>query len=205
MLITASIKKVAEAEAQEQRIIWAEVYIPDVLDTDGEFMSAEDIRDMAYDFMRSSKLRKIDVGHNNVAVKGACVVESFIARKGDPLFLEGAWVVGMHIPCDDTWDKIKKGEINGFSMEAMVTKRKAKVAMEVPAVIKGKTSKDDDHEHDFQAMFDPAGNLVGGRTDPAADGHWHMIKRGTVTEYHGPESRQHRHRFAFIDGMRTPQ
>jgi len=196
------IKAVIKTAEAEQRIVWAEVYIPDVLDTDGEFMSAEDIRDMAYGFMRAAKLRKIDTGHNNEAVDDACVVESFIARKDDPTFIEGSWVVGMHVPDDETWGKIKKGEINAFSMEALVSKSKVKLTLEVPPVIKGKTSKDDGHEHVFHAMFDPTGNFVGGRTDEGEDGHWHLIKRGTVTEYHGEGDARHRHKFAFVDGMK---
>lgn len=189
---------VKNATEPEQRMVYAEVYIPDVPDTDGEYMTAEDIRLMAHEFIRSGKMAQVDVQHDGEIVEGAVVVESFIARKGDELFVENSWVVGMHITNDDLWEKIKKNEINGFSMEALVQKDDPEyVEIEVPPIISGLTTKAEDHEHKFYVSFGPDGSFKGGKTDEV-NGHSHQILAGTVTE----ETNGHRHRFAAMDDVR---
>lgn len=188
-------KKQLKIASEEQRLVGGEVYIPGVPDSDGEFMDAEGIRDMAYKFMKNLKLKMIDVRHNNRNVEEACVVESFIARKGDTDFIEGSWVVLVHVPDDNVWQQIKKGEINGFSMEAMVSKEPVELELDVPPVISGVTLKSDDgHEHKFHVAYDEDGNFLGGQTD-IVNGHFHAIKKGTVTE----DAMGHKHRFAHLD------
>jgi hypothetical protein len=189
--------KLASDDA-ELRIVWAEVYAPGVPDTDGDFMDAATIQKMAYDFMRAMKLDQIDRQHNNQLVDGARVVESFIARKGDPDFIEGAWVVGVHVPDDETWRAIKSGEINGFSMEALVNRTQTELTFDLPPVLQGMTSKggDDLHEHEFFVKYDAEGNLVGGATS-MVNGHRHQIRRGTTTETEAG----HMHRFSFVEQL----
>lgn len=194
-----SVAPIKKSE-QAKRLVWAEVYAPDRPDSDAEFMRAEEIEAMAYDFMRRMKQDQVDAGHDQINKDGCCVVESFIARKGDPEFIEGAWVVGMHIDNDELWAKVEKGEINGFSMEALVVKQPMEVEMDAPPVISGKTLKADsgeDHTHDFLVAYDDAGKFLGGRTNAGADGHWHVIKRGTVTE----DSSGHRHKFSHVEHL----
>ena len=182
----------------KQRLVFGEVYAPNRPDSDGEFMVAESITKMAYKFMRQRKLDKIDSMHSNVLVEGACVVESFIARKGDPDFIEGAWVVGVHIPKDEDWDKVEKGEWNGFSIEALVTKTVVDVTIEVPPIISGRTMKggEKEHTHTFHVAYDETGKFLGGKTD-TVEGHFHTIKRGTMTE----DAALHRHRFSHIEDV----
>lgn len=186
----------AETADEEQRIVWAEVYAPNIPDADCEFMDAVTIRKMAYDFMQSLKLTSVDTNHDNVLVDGCCVVESFIARKGDPDFIEGAWVVGMHIDSDDAWEKVKKGEINGFSIEAAVCKTPMEVEVEIPPIINGPTMKSEGHSHTFYVTYDEHAKFRGGRTD-VVDGHSHLITRGTCTA----ETNGHTHRFSHVEGL----
>ncbi len=188
--------KVFKSIDKEKQIVWAEVYAPGRPDTDKEFMTAVEIEKMAYDFMRSMKLDAVDEQHDNIQVEGCCVIESFIARKGDPDFIEGAWVVGMHIDNAEAWDKIKKGEINGFSLEAMVRKTPTEITLEMPPVLSGLTMKSDGHTHDFMVAYDADGNFMGGKTTEQ-DGHFHLIRRGTVTE----ETNGHSHRFSHVDQL----
>jgi len=184
--------------SEEKRIVWAEVYVPNVPDTDMDFMDRESVEKAAYQFMRDMNLKQIDVQHTNDLVPGAVVVESFIARKGDPDFIEGAWVVGVHVPDDAVWGQIKKGEINGFSLEALVKGEDTTLEIEIPPVVHGRTAKadTDNHQHEFFVTYDPDGNLVGGRTD-TVNGHSHEIQRGTLTE----KSAGHDHRFSFVEGF----
>ena len=183
--------------SDEQRIVWAEVYVPNVPDSDGDYMDAETIRKMAYKFMLNLKLKNIDVQHNNRLVPGAGVVESFIARKDDPDFIEFAWVVGVHVPDDATWGQIKKGEINGFSIEALVKGTASFLELEIPPVISGRTSIDDGHDHEYFVTYDEEGRFLGGRTDTAND-HFHLIRQGTVTE---PGPNGHRHKFSHVEAV----
>lgn len=194
--MTALVTSVKKKDT-EQKLVWGEVYVPDIPDSDGDFMDAEGIRQAAYKFMKDMNLRKIDVQHDNNEVNGACVVESFIAREGDPDFIPGSWVVGMHIDNDEIWGQIKKGEINGFSMEALVTRTPYELMLEIPPVITGKTDKVEEHEHEFYVTYDPQGNLVGGTTN-TVNGHCHTISNGTLTG----ETNGHRHRFSFVEGFR---
>lgn len=189
-------KQVKDAE----RLIYAEVYAPNRPDSDGEFMDAEGIKKMAFEFMRKMELDSVDSYHDNELVPGCCVVESFIARKGDPDFIEGAWVVGMHVDNDEMWDKVEKGEINGFSLEAMVQKTPVDVEMDIPPVITGKTMKsevaEDDHIHTFYVAYNDDGKFLGGRTD-SVNGHFHAIRRGSVTE----KAEDHAHKFSHLDDI----
>lgn len=187
----------ADAAQEDQHLVFGEVYIPMVPDSDNEFMDAEGIRKMAYDFMARQQTHNIDTFHTNELSTGAHVVESFIARKGDPTFAEGSWVVGVYVPDDATWSKIKKGEINGFSMEAFVTKTPVQVELQLPATIVVKTMKaeeGDHHQHTAYVNYDDQGVFKGGITD-IVNGHSHAIRRGTRTE---KSSDGHAHNFDHI-------
>lgn len=182
---------------KKQQIVYGEVYAPGILDSDMEFMDEDTIRQMAYNFMRTKKLDQIDSQHSNELVEGAFVVESFIAREDDSTFIPGSWVVGVHIPNKDDWDKVEKGEWNGFSVEAMVVKESIQVTVDIPPVIQGKTFKSEDgHEHLFYVSYDSDGKFLGGVTSPSS-GHVHKICRGTITEV----ADGHNHRFSHVDNL----
>ncbi|MDR1514913.1 MAG: XkdF-like putative serine protease domain-containing protein [Synergistaceae bacterium] len=100
----------------KKQIAYGEVYVPNEKDTDGNWMTPETIEKMAHDFMAEQRLTQIDTNHDGNTDKGV-IVESFIARKGDPDFAEGAWAVGVKVSDKDTWKAIEKGEITGFSVE----------------------------------------------------------------------------------------
>ena len=100
----------------KQQIVFGEVYVPDRRDTDGNFMTAETIEKMAHDFLANNRNAQISKGHDGNTNKG-CVVESFIAREGDPDFIAGSWVVGVHVPDAKIWKSIENGELTGFSIE----------------------------------------------------------------------------------------
>ena len=186
----------SEEGQPEQQMVFAEVYAPDRPDSGGDYMTKEDIQKAAYKFMKNQRLDQVDTQHNNELVKGATIVESFIARKDDPVFIEGSWVVGMHIDNDEMWGKIKKGEINGFSLEALATTSTGEVEVEIPPVVSGTTSKTDQHAHQFFVTYNDKGEFLGGRTS-VDGGHFHLIKGGTVTE----TANGHNHKFSAVDDL----
>ena len=183
----------------ELHIVWGEVFAPGVIDSQGDFMLKEDIMIMAHSFMKEKRLKSVDVNHDNNLDKNSCVVESFVARKGDDTFAEGSWVVGIHIPDDDIWSMFKTGELNGFSMEANAKRIKSHVTLEIEPLIEGETQEAFGHVHQFTIRFDEEGQFLGGSTS-TADGHSHKIVQGTITEPAGVED--HVHRYSFMDETR---
>lgn len=178
----------------EKQIAMGEVYAPDLVDAHGDFMTAEEIEKMAYGFMKSMNLDQVDVGHDN-ELYGCHVVESFIARKEDNIFIEGAWVVAIHIPDVELWGKLKSGEISGFSMESLAVKKDSTIEFNCPVSLTGSTEKSEDgHVHKYTVFIDEDGNFAGGTTS-IVNGHKHDILSGTTTE----ESADHIHKYCFVD------
>ncbi len=193
----AKVLKGDDAEDKEWlQVVWGEVYAPNIPDSGKDFMRPETIREMAYNFMRSRRNGMIDLMHNNKVVEGCCLVESFIARKGDPDFIEGAWVVAVYIADEALWQDILDNKYNGFSLEAWAYRETKEYKLSFNKEISGTTSFDDGHEHTFKAYFDDDGNFLGGQTDDTL-GHSHSIVKGTVTE----TVNNHAHKFAIIDGF----
>jgi len=189
-------KKLVIKQEGELQIVLGEVYSPMRPDAQGEYMTAPEIRKMAHEFIRNGKMGQIDLMHGNKIVSGASVVESFVADEIDTRFLPGSWVIGVHIPDPVLWSAIKKGEINGFSMEALVTRHDMDVEVEIPPIVTGLTSKHEEHQHKFFVAYDEKGQFKGGVTD-VVNGHSHQIVAGTHTE----DAKGHRHRFSSVDNV----
>ncbi|NOQ30235.1 MAG: hypothetical protein GQ570_03835 [Helicobacteraceae bacterium] len=179
----------------EKQIVYGEIYAPGVPDAHGDFMTEDTIIDMAHNFLANNRVEKIDVNHDHNQIS-AVVVESFIARKNDPDFIEGSWVTGVKVNDQDTWNKIKKGELNGFSLDGKALGSMKEIEIEIPESVEGRTTKseEDNHEHTFTVKFDEEGNFMGGGTDEV-NGHSHKITKGTVTE----SVEGHNHRFSFVE------
>lgn len=178
-------------------MIWMEVYVPMVPDSQGDFMTAPEIEATAYNFMRGQRVYNVDTEHN-LQKNDSVVIESFIARKGDTDFIPGSWVVGMHVADPQVWDSVEKGEINAISMYGAGERDKAMIEIEIPddGILKGDTHEFESHKHQFFVQFDDAGKVVKGWTDEI-DGHQHSIRGGTVTE----SAAGHAHRFSISDAL----
>ena len=177
---------------EEDQVVYGEVYVPNRVDTDHETVSEKDVEKMAWEFLASGKMSKIDVQHD-LLESGCSVVESFVARKGWEPWVDGAWVMGVKCT-DDIWKSVKSGELNGFSFYGTSKKVPAKVLVEVAKQIAGVTEQNTEdilppHDHTFLINFDNKGNIVSGKTDIVME-HGHTIKHGTATE----EELAHRHR-----------
>jgi hypothetical protein len=140
-----NIKKVE----QEKQIFFAEVYIPDFPDAHGDYMTPDDIEKMAHEFLRKNRTSMVDLEHDNDTSYGCYVVESFIARENDPLFIEKSWVVAVKVDNAEIWEKVKSGEINGLSMEVWGTHEKDTLELTVPEKVQGETDLVFGHSHIF--------------------------------------------------------
>lgn len=94
------------------------VYEPMVEDSQGNYMTAEEIEKSAHWFAKNGS--SVDLQHSFKPLEGAAVVESWIAKAdfeidGEPV-KKGTWLMTMEISNPDIFAAIEKGEITGFSM-----------------------------------------------------------------------------------------
>lgn len=179
-----------------ERIVFGEVIIPDVPNVYGDFHTKESVREFAYGFMMNGF--GIDLHHDNNDVTGKVkVLESFIARPGDPDFIEGSWVVGVHIPDDDTWQMVLDSELNGFSYEAFIYVVNTVIDVPDDIIYSGTTEphKFDGHTHQFFVVLDESGRPVLGGTS-YSQGHMHPITHHTFTD----TAFEHSHIYNFVVG-----
>lgn len=175
--------------------MYGETYLPLEVDTDNESITPSDLERMAHDFIAKGNTRNIDIMHNNLPC-GAEVVESFIAREGDPEFTPGSWVVKVRIPKDSEVAKdILNGKLNGFSLEMKAYKVPLRVAVEIARVVVGRTEDSTSeevppHSHDYYIEFGEDGEVLFGVTSEEL-GHKHTISGTVVTDV----ADNHNHRF----------
>lgn len=186
-------------KSEDKRLVYAEVYSPLHVDTDGEAMTQDEIEKAAHNFLASGNVRNIDVRHNTKQ-SGCVIVESFMARKGDPDgFIEGSWVMGVKVLPDDLWQKVLSGELNGFSFMGQVTRVPVKAKVKVARKMLGETELSvkgmlPPHFHELVVTFDERGRVEPGETDESLS-HKHEILRATATE----KELDHSHRLILID------
>ena len=94
------------------------VYEPMTEDTDGNYMTEEEITKAAHWFMKNSG--KADIQHCFEKADNVEIVESYVAKSDMEIegqqIKKGTWLMTMEVADDDVWGKIEKGEITGFSM-----------------------------------------------------------------------------------------
>lgn len=177
--------------------MFAEVLIPETPNVYGDFWTKAGIIDAAYKFMQYGF--GVDVEHSNIDIQNSVyVVESFIARAGDPDFIPGSWVVGMRIDDMNIWQDVLDNNINGFSYEALVQFFDATFIMQDSGVRTGATDPvldGDGHVHEFLIMVDENTRPISGGTNEV-NGHSHTITTGTVTD----EAEGHTHRYTLVTG-----
>jgi len=116
----------------EKRIVIGPAMIPDLKifrkDVDGNpyyvFFSAETIKLIAEKYMRNKYLDNNDEMHNGKAIQDVYVYESWIKEYDEDKANKygyadlpiGTWFVAMKVRNDNVWNKIKAGELKGFSV-----------------------------------------------------------------------------------------
>ncbi|MGW8180033.1 MAG: XkdF-like putative serine protease domain-containing protein [bacterium] len=182
-----------------ERVVFAELLIPDTTDVYGDFHTKESVKNFAYGFMRQGF--GVEVEHTGVdrSSDGIHVVESFLAREGDPDFIAGAWVIGMFIGDDAVWQGVLDGEYGGFSYTALIKKYDVEMVVPLDVVRVGVTEPDvtDGHVHDFVVILDADGRPIAGGTS-TVNGHAHKIRSHTLTE----KEDGHVHIYNFVLGSK---
>jgi hypothetical protein len=94
------------------------------------YFSEETIKKCSELFFQRSKQNGTNVDHKDVVDSGVTVVESWIVDNPDndkskhlgfENIPKGAWFVSYKVDNNDLWDKVKNGEVLGFSVEGMFT------------------------------------------------------------------------------------
>lgn len=192
-----ALRIISRDEDGFERIAFAEIILPDNLNTYGDFHTQESVREFSYSFMINRT--GWDVEHDEVDISDKVqIVESFIARKGDPDFIEGAWVLGIHVPDDEIWASILSGDLNGYSYGAVVRAVPVDIEVDNTRVIYGQTVEDpfDKHTHSYVVVLSDDGRVMSGGTS-VSDGHAHTIEVTTHTE----RTENHTHIFNIIQGL----
>ena len=121
----------------EKHMVYGAVLVPDkdIYRNNGEqefyiSFSKESIEKMAQDFMKEYRQKEVTLDHSEEASE-VCVVESWIKAdlfkdKSVALGLNeqlpvGTWFAGMKVNNIETWDRIKAGELRGFSVESIIS------------------------------------------------------------------------------------
>lgn len=174
-------------------LIYGEAYPSLVIDSDLDYMTSAEVRKMAHKFMVNGNSKMIDVQHDNSLID-ACVVESWIVEEPSEIYRQGSWAICVKVEDEAVWKMVKDGELNGFSIEAMVTSVVEEIEIDMPEFVSGVTMETNGHVHDFIVEFSDEGIFAGGWTN-VVDNHDHKITRGTSTE----KEQGHSHRFDFVD------
>jgi hypothetical protein len=121
---------------EDKRLLIAPALVPNKqifrLDDDGSdyhvFFSKETIKKASELFMKRNHLQSATFEHEK-EVDGLCVVESWVkefeidksVKYGFEHCPVGTWFVTMRVDNDKIWDKVKNGEVLGFSIEGFFT------------------------------------------------------------------------------------
>ena len=124
-------------DSDEKYLVYGAVLVPDkpiyrVAEDGTEFyleFTAESIEKMSQDYLIKYRQHSVTLDHQEEATE-VCMVESWIktsmtmdkslALGLNPELPIGTWFAGYKINNIDTWNRIKSGELKGFSVEAMI-------------------------------------------------------------------------------------
>ena len=176
---------------KDKRFALAPALIPDKPDSDGEFVTAEEIERAAHDFMAwyqmITYMHAVPLERRDVAI-----VESYILREstriGGRKLPAGTWMLGLKIFDDKLWDKVKKGELKGISIGGycMGAKSLEKSAKRATPILHEDDDDDEPKELKGLRVFEVA--LVDNPAVP--DAHWLILKRQKERGENVPEEKE---------------
>lgn len=102
----------------ESHYVTGIVYEPMAEDSQGNYMTEEEIAKAAYWYAKNGD--KVDLQHSFEPLEGAAVVETWVAKAdfeidGEPV-RKGTWLMTVEVTDPGVWSGIEKGDITGFSM-----------------------------------------------------------------------------------------
>lgn len=126
-----------QLSSDEKHLIYGAVLVPDKRiyrnDGDAEYylkFSAESIEKMAQDYMRNFRQANVTLQHEEEAtevvmvetwLKSSMELDKSIALGLNKDLPIGTWFAGFKINNVETWDRVKSGELKGFSVESLIS------------------------------------------------------------------------------------
>ena len=159
---------------EEKRIVTGPAMIPNQeiirLDAEGKpyfvFFTEETVEKAQEVFAKYGKTKTTNFEHEDSTLEGATVVESWIVKdpkndKSNALGFDvpvNTWMVSYKVDNDELWEKVKKGEVNGFSIEGVFSKNIVKMSEEnaLETIEKIVNNKDLTHSE----MYDKINTIV---------------------------------------------
>ncbi len=144
-------------KAAPEGLLHALVYVPDVVDTQGDVASREVVKQMAHDFVSNGAHLDIEHDLNVLSAEQASVAETFLVQKGDerfegwmdnsgrPVDSVGAWAVIIKVSDPELQKAVKDGRIAGVSLFGLA---------EVEPIHKSTSILDTMTEAELKAMLD---------------------------------------------------
>ena len=122
-------------ESEERHMVYGAALIPDkdIYRNNGEqefyiSFTKESIEKMSQDFMKNYRQNEVTLDHeemaNDITITESWLVEDPYKDKANALGInvpKGTWMIGMKVNQIDVWDRVKSGELKGFSVESMIS------------------------------------------------------------------------------------
>ena len=122
-------------ESDERHMVYGAALIPDkdIYRNNGEqefyiSFTKESIEKMSQDFMKNYRQNEVTLDHeemaNDITITESSLVEDPYKDKANALgsnVPKGTWMVGMKVNQIDVWERVKSGELKGFSVESMIS------------------------------------------------------------------------------------
>lgn len=115
---TKSIPLIKNLDPNDERFVMGIVLEPEVVDAQGHIYSETEIRQAAHRFMENAG----DLGlmHERSLADQVKILETYLAPSdislGNTAVRKGTWLLAVRILSDRLWQKIRAGEITGFSI-----------------------------------------------------------------------------------------
>lgn len=122
-------------ESNERHMCYGAALIPDkdIYRNNGEqefyiSFTKESIEKMSQDFMKNYRQNEVTLDHdemaNDITITESWLVEDPYKDKANALGInvpQGTWMIGMKVNQIDVWERVKAGELKGFSVESMIS------------------------------------------------------------------------------------
>jgi len=112
----------------EKRQVFGEVLVPNAVDGQGHIYSQAEVEKAAHywmkEFSQLGEMHKAMLGDGQISILETFVApSSFTFSDGDNerTIKKGTWLLKVYVEDDEIWEKVKNGELNGFSIGGVAT------------------------------------------------------------------------------------
>lgn len=106
----------------DQQVVWGWASVveengEEVTDHQGDVISAEDMQKAAWDFVKTVRAGKVmHEGDYKTELVDSVFMSNDLQKALGINLKKVGWLVGFHVPCKETWEKVKSGKLPAFSI-----------------------------------------------------------------------------------------